>query len=180
MRGRGRRRPRFEQTMLSIHDGPFPPEDRRQPGHWECDLIVGPVTARRPGRWLNATPARRRRLLLRPSRTLAARQQREHQRPAASVLPQDHGPHPHPARMRNTRTAALREQSPARLSRRDHAPATHAVTGELTRLGRTAKITTHLHPRRPAGTASPDRNTMKRSLLAMISTAALIAGSIGY
>jgi IS30 family transposase len=28
--------------MLSIHDRPFPPEDRTQPGHWEGDLIVGP------------------------------------------------------------------------------------------------------------------------------------------
>lgn len=32
---RDRRRPRFEQPMLSIHDRPFPPEDRTQPGHWE-------------------------------------------------------------------------------------------------------------------------------------------------
>ena len=39
---RDRRRPRFEQPMLSIHDRPFPPEDRSQPGHWEGDLIVGP------------------------------------------------------------------------------------------------------------------------------------------
>jgi len=39
---RDRRRPRFEQPMLSIHDRPFLPEDRTQPGHWEGDLIVGP------------------------------------------------------------------------------------------------------------------------------------------
>ena len=28
--------------MLSIHDRPFAPEDRTEPGHWEGDLIVGP------------------------------------------------------------------------------------------------------------------------------------------
>lgn len=39
---RDRRRPRFEQPMLSIHDRPFAPEDRTEPGHWEGDLIVGP------------------------------------------------------------------------------------------------------------------------------------------
>jgi transposase, IS30 family len=36
-----RRRPRFEQPMLSIHQRPFPPEDRTQAGHWEGDLIIG-------------------------------------------------------------------------------------------------------------------------------------------
>jgi transposase, IS30 family len=36
-----RRRPRFEQPMLSIHDRPFPPEDRSEAGHWEGDLIIG-------------------------------------------------------------------------------------------------------------------------------------------
>ncbi|MEV6096221.1 IS30 family transposase [Nocardia sp. NPDC051981] len=36
-----RRRPRFEQPMLTIHDRPFPPEDRSQAGHWEGDLIIG-------------------------------------------------------------------------------------------------------------------------------------------
>jgi hypothetical protein len=30
-----RRRPRFEYPMLTIHQRPFPPEDRSQPGHWE-------------------------------------------------------------------------------------------------------------------------------------------------
>ncbi|WP_454836813.1 IS30 family transposase [Rhodococcus qingshengii] len=39
-RGR-RRRPRFQHPMLSIHQRPFPPEDRSQAGHWEGDLIVG-------------------------------------------------------------------------------------------------------------------------------------------
>ena len=36
-----RRRPRFEQPMLTIHQRPFPPEDRSEAGHWEGDLIVG-------------------------------------------------------------------------------------------------------------------------------------------
>ena len=36
-----RRRPRFEQPMLSIHQRPFPPEDRGEAGHWEGDLIIG-------------------------------------------------------------------------------------------------------------------------------------------
>jgi len=30
-----RRRARFEHPMLTIHQRPFPPEDRSQPGHWE-------------------------------------------------------------------------------------------------------------------------------------------------
>src|SRR2546423_47500 len=36
-----RRRPRFEQPMRSIHQRPFPPEDRSEAGHWEGDLIIG-------------------------------------------------------------------------------------------------------------------------------------------
>jgi IS30 family transposase len=36
-----RRRPRFQQPMLTIHDRPFAPEDRSEAGHWEGDLIVG-------------------------------------------------------------------------------------------------------------------------------------------
>jgi IS30 family transposase len=36
-----RRRPRFAQPMLSIHQRPFDPSDRSQAGHWEGDLIVG-------------------------------------------------------------------------------------------------------------------------------------------
>ena len=36
-----RRRPRFEQPMLSIRQRPFQPEDRSQAGHWEGDLIIG-------------------------------------------------------------------------------------------------------------------------------------------
>lgn len=30
-----RRRPRFAEPMRSIHDRPFPPEDRSESGHWE-------------------------------------------------------------------------------------------------------------------------------------------------
>jgi hypothetical protein len=36
-----RRRPRFEQPMLTIHQRPFQPGDRSQTGHWEGDLIIG-------------------------------------------------------------------------------------------------------------------------------------------
>jgi transposase, IS30 family len=36
-----RRRPRFEQPMLTIGQRPFQPEDRSQAGHWEGDLIIG-------------------------------------------------------------------------------------------------------------------------------------------
>lgn len=36
-----RRRPRFEQPMLTIHQRPFQPEDRSEAGHWEGDLIIG-------------------------------------------------------------------------------------------------------------------------------------------
>ena len=36
-----RRRPRFEQPMRSIHERPFPPEDRGEAGHWEGALIIG-------------------------------------------------------------------------------------------------------------------------------------------
>ncbi|WP_431237359.1 IS30 family transposase [Mycolicibacterium aichiense] len=36
-----RRRKRFQQPMLTIHDRPFPPIDRSQAGHWEGDLIIG-------------------------------------------------------------------------------------------------------------------------------------------
>jgi IS30 family transposase len=36
-----RRRPRFEQPMLTIGQRPFQPEDRSQAGHQEGDLIVG-------------------------------------------------------------------------------------------------------------------------------------------
>ncbi len=37
-----RRRRRFEEPMLSVHQRPFEPEDRSDPGHWEGDVIVGP------------------------------------------------------------------------------------------------------------------------------------------
>ena len=36
-----RRRPRFEQPMLTIHQRPFQPEDCSEAGHWEGDLIIG-------------------------------------------------------------------------------------------------------------------------------------------
>jgi transposase, IS30 family len=36
-----RRRPRFAQPMLTIHQRPFSFEDRTEAGHWEGDLIVG-------------------------------------------------------------------------------------------------------------------------------------------
>jgi IS30 family transposase len=36
-----RRRPRFEQPILTIHQRRFLPEDRSQAGHWEGDLIIG-------------------------------------------------------------------------------------------------------------------------------------------
>lgn len=36
-----RRRGRFQQPMLSIHDRPFPAADRSEAGHWEGDLIIG-------------------------------------------------------------------------------------------------------------------------------------------
>ncbi len=36
-----RRRPRFQQPMLTIHDRPFPILDRSEAGHWEGDLIIG-------------------------------------------------------------------------------------------------------------------------------------------
>lgn len=37
-----RRRRRFGEPMLSVHQRPFAPHDRTQPGHWEGDVIVGP------------------------------------------------------------------------------------------------------------------------------------------
>jgi transposase, IS30 family len=36
-----RRRPRFAQPILTVHERPFDPTDRSQAGHWEGDLIIG-------------------------------------------------------------------------------------------------------------------------------------------
>jgi len=36
-----RRRPRFSKQILTIHERPFPLEDRAEAGHWEGDLILG-------------------------------------------------------------------------------------------------------------------------------------------
>lgn len=36
-----RRRPRFQQPRLAIHQRPFAPDDRAEAGAWEGDLIVG-------------------------------------------------------------------------------------------------------------------------------------------
>jgi IS30 family transposase len=39
----GQRRKRFDAAMLSVHDRPFYPVDRSEPGHREGDSIVGPA-----------------------------------------------------------------------------------------------------------------------------------------
>ena len=44
----GRRRPRFQEPMLTIHQRPFDPEDRSQAGHWESQCLC--QAAR--GRWV--------------------------------------------------------------------------------------------------------------------------------
>ena len=64
-------------------------------------------------------------LLLRPGQPLAARLEREHQRPAAAVLPQGHRPvrpHPRPPRRRRRRTQRPPTQN-ARLGNPSRAPA---------------------------------------------------------
>ena len=42
--------------MLTIHQRPFPPEDRSKPGHWEVDIIIGKTRARRSARSSNGRP----------------------------------------------------------------------------------------------------------------------------
>ena len=59
-----RRRPRFQQPMLTIHDRRFPPEDRSEPGHWERDLIIGKDQARRSAHSSKQTDQTRRLLHL--------------------------------------------------------------------------------------------------------------------
>jgi transposase, IS30 family len=44
-----RRRARFEHPMLTIHQRPFPPEDRSQSGHWESQCCC--QAAARGGSW---------------------------------------------------------------------------------------------------------------------------------
>jgi IS30 family transposase len=48
-----RRRPRFEQPMLTIHHRPFHPDDRSQAGYWEsqCFCQAAGASAGRGGSW---------------------------------------------------------------------------------------------------------------------------------
>jgi transposase, IS30 family len=48
-----RRRPRFEQPMLTIHQRPFDPEDRSEAGHWEsqCFCQAAGASAGWGGSW---------------------------------------------------------------------------------------------------------------------------------
>jgi acetyl esterase/lipase len=46
----GRRRPRFEHSMLTIHQRPFRREDRSQAGHWEGTSSSARTRARRSAR----------------------------------------------------------------------------------------------------------------------------------
>jgi IS30 family transposase len=49
-----RRRPRFQQPMLTIHQRPFPPEDRSEAGHWRAISSSARTSSRRSGRWSSA------------------------------------------------------------------------------------------------------------------------------
>jgi transposase, IS30 family len=51
-----RRRPRFEYPMLTIHQRPFPPEDRSQPGHWREISSSARISAPRSARSWNGRP----------------------------------------------------------------------------------------------------------------------------
>ena len=42
--------------MLTIHQRPFPPEDRSEPGHWEGDLIIGKDQGSAIGTLVNGRP----------------------------------------------------------------------------------------------------------------------------
>jgi IS30 family transposase len=54
-----RRRPRFEQPMLSIHERPFAPEDRSEAGHGKGISSSGKTSAQRSARSSSARPESR-------------------------------------------------------------------------------------------------------------------------
>ena len=116
-----RRRPRFEQPMLTIHQRPFPPEDRSEAGHWEGDLIIGKDQGSAIGT-LVERQTRMVRLLHLPQprrRRPARRADGADGRPAAGAAAVDHlgpghrdGPPPHDHRSRSARRST--SATPAR------------------------------------------------------------------